>query len=116
MRAMQRVALFSGEKSSEQDEKARAEGVSISTIHAAKGLEWASVFVMGIDDKQLPHGMTHAVPVGRKDRPRWFLWLIMLAGANQGGKAAPLCRHDKGKALSHAQLGSTAVWRRRIRA
>ena len=56
----QRVALFSGESNAQQDEQAKAEGVSISTIHAAKGLEWACVFVPAVEEGQLPHSMTLA--------------------------------------------------------
>ena len=57
------MALFSGETSSQQDDKSKAEGVSITTIHAAKGLEWAVVFVPGVCEGRIPHSMTLGDPV-----------------------------------------------------
>jgi superfamily I DNA/RNA helicase len=30
-------------------------GVTLSTIHGAKGLEWSAVFIVGVSDKILPH-------------------------------------------------------------
>jgi superfamily I DNA/RNA helicase len=38
-----------------RDKKRNAEGVSLMTIHSAKGLEFPFVFIMGMEDGTLPH-------------------------------------------------------------
>lgn len=40
-----------------QDGSSRKAGIALSTIHAAKGLEWHTVFVIGFEQGLLPHNL-----------------------------------------------------------
>jgi superfamily I DNA/RNA helicase len=48
------VTLFAGEVTS-TDSTLQKESVSISTIHASKGLEWVCVFVPAVEVNIFPH-------------------------------------------------------------
>lgn len=50
-----RVSVMTGEGDSAEGGSSRDGAVTLSTIHAAKGLEWACVFVVGVEDGSLPH-------------------------------------------------------------
>jgi DNA helicase-2/ATP-dependent DNA helicase PcrA len=54
------VAEFGRLAAVEADEDAA--GVTLSTIHAAKGAEWEGVFVLGLEDGNLP--ISHAIKAG----------------------------------------------------
>ena len=44
----------------EEDPKEAADGVTLITLHAAKGLEFAHVFLIGVEDGLLPHERSKA--------------------------------------------------------
>ncbi len=44
---------------SQADEGAPADRVTLMSIHRSKGLEWPTVFVIGVSEKILPHGKAH---------------------------------------------------------
>ena len=87
----------------ELDERADAQhaptvdGVTLASLHAAKGLEWDAVFVVGVNEGMLPDHL-------RRD-----------ARAGRGGAAAVLRRHHPGPArpLGHLGAGPLAGWPRR---
>lgn len=47
-----------------------AEGVTLATFHAAKGLEWDSVFLVGLQDGTLPFSYSHDSPVALEEERR----------------------------------------------
>ena len=54
-----------------QDDMPEGEHVTISTIHSAKGLEWPCVFVVGLNDGELPSAMSRKEgPEGLRDERR----------------------------------------------
>ncbi|NNJ12604.1 UvrD-helicase domain-containing protein [Chloroflexales bacterium ZM16-3] len=63
---LQEIALFTNadQKESERDQ------VQLLTIHAAKGLEWAFVFVAGLEEKTLPHERSLGTPDGIEEERR----------------------------------------------
>ncbi|CAB4684188.1 MAG: AAA family ATPase [Actinobacteria bacterium] len=74
-----------------------AEGVTLATFHAAKGLEWDAVFLCGLQDGTLP--ITYAdTPAAIEEerrllyvgmtRARAELWLSWSAARNPGGRAS----------------------------
>ncbi len=73
-----------------------AEGVTLATIHAAKGLEWDAVFLVGMQDGSMP--IVHAdTPAGVEEerrllyvgvtRARTHLWVSWSLARNPGGQA-----------------------------
>lgn len=44
---------------SQADEQGPADRVTLMSIHRSKGLEWPTVFVIGVSEKILPHGKAH---------------------------------------------------------
>eukprot|EP00050_Salpingoeca_kvevrii_P000494 m.149616 g.149616 ORF g.149616 m.149616 type:complete len:918 (+) comp10134_c0_seq1:100-2853(+) len=44
------------------------EGITISTIHAAKGLEWPFIFVAGVEDGIIPHSTAAEADILREER------------------------------------------------
>jgi DNA helicase-2/ATP-dependent DNA helicase PcrA len=73
-----------------------ADGVTLATLHAAKGLEWDSVFVVGLQEGTLPfsYAQTDAeVEEERRllyvgmTRARLDLWLSWSLARNPGGRA-----------------------------
>ncbi len=63
---LQEIALFTNadERESERDQ------VQLLTIHAAKGLEWAFVFVAGLEERTLPHERSLGTPDGIEEERR----------------------------------------------
>jgi len=63
---LQEIALLTNadEKESERDQ------VQLLTIHAAKGLEWAFVFVTGLEERTLPHERSLGTPDGIEEERR----------------------------------------------
>ncbi|SDT08444.1 ATP-dependent DNA helicase, Rep family [Nocardioides scoriae] len=73
-----------------------AEGVTLATIHAAKGLEWDAVFLVGMQEGAMP--IVHAdTPAGVEEerrllyvgitRARRHLWVSWSLARNPGGQA-----------------------------
>jgi DNA helicase II / ATP-dependent DNA helicase PcrA len=77
------------------------DGVTLSSLHSAKGLEWDAVFVVGLADGTMPtqHAKTaEAVEEERRllyvgvTRARHTLWLSYGAARSPGGRARRACR------------------------
>jgi DNA helicase II / ATP-dependent DNA helicase PcrA len=52
---LQKVSLFSDAESNEDDRDDTADQVTLLTLHSAKGLEFAHVFLVGLEEEILPH-------------------------------------------------------------
>ncbi len=57
--------------------RSEAKGVSLSTIHGAKGLEWSNVFVIGVCDGILPH-----IKASDQDEERRILYVALSRARN----------------------------------
>jgi DNA helicase II / ATP-dependent DNA helicase PcrA len=77
------------------------EGVTLASLHSAKGLEWDAVFVVGLTDGTLPTSYAKtpdAVEEERRllyvgvTRARQWLWLSYGAARSPGGRARRPCR------------------------
>ncbi len=77
------------------------DGVTLASLHSAKGLEWDAVFLVGLADGTLPtqHARTaEALEEERRllyvgvTRARHTLWLSYAAARSPGGRARPACR------------------------
>ena len=92
---LQEIALLTATDSRE-DER---DQVQLLTIHAAKGLEWAIVFVPGLEEKTLPHERSLATAEGIEEERRLCyvaltragerLFLSWAAGRNRGQQLKP---------------------------
>jgi DNA helicase-2/ATP-dependent DNA helicase PcrA len=54
------LSLTSGDGAGEEVEKKRSDAVSLMTLHAAKGLEFPHVFLVGMEEGLLPHARAAA--------------------------------------------------------
>ncbi|QDZ42151.1 ATP-dependent DNA helicase UvrD2 [Corynebacterium sp. sy039] len=87
-------------------------GVSLATLHTAKGLEWEAVFLIGLSDGLLP--MTHAITVGGEaieeerrllyvgiTRAQKYLYCSYAKARHAGGRASRHCS----RFLAHGEYG-----------
>ncbi len=63
----------------DEDNPALADSVSLMTIHAAKGLEFSNVFVVGVEDQLLPSAMSSNSPAEIEEERRLFYVAITRA-------------------------------------
>lgn len=69
------------ERMKQRARKLTQKGVALSTIHAAKGLEWSSVFVIGVSKDTIPHKRSTNFDEERRlmyvalSRPKKHLWV-----------------------------------------
>lgn len=73
---LQEVALLT----SADDDDDERDRVQLSTIHAAKGLEWPIVFVVGLEEGVLPHEHSLATPDGAEEERRLCYVALTRAG------------------------------------
>lgn len=66
---LQGVALLTDADTEKADEKNK---VTLMTIHAAKGLEFRSVFIVGVEESTFPSSMTVNEPAGLEEERRLF--------------------------------------------
>ncbi len=59
-------------KKQDQPDTEKPEAVVLSTIHQAKGLEWDTVFVIGLSDGQFPHAKVFQNPIEIEEERRLF--------------------------------------------
>ena len=84
-----------------------SKGVTLASLHAAKGLEWDAVFLVGLTDGMLP--ISHAVTPEQVEEERRLLYVGMTRareqlalswamartpGARGGGRRPPIRRRD----------------------
>src|SRR6185295_11873088 len=94
---------FNGELSrrAEQQHAPTVEGVTLASLHSAKGLEWDAVFLVGLSDGTLP--TTYAKTPEQLEeerrllyvgvtRARQWLWLSYGQARSAGGRARRPCR------------------------
>ncbi len=79
-----REFLLHADKMAKQ--QSRSEGVILSTIHGAKGLEWDNVFVIGVTEGILPHQKSTDLNEERR---------ILYVGLSRARKELHVCWFDK---------------------
>jgi DNA helicase II / ATP-dependent DNA helicase PcrA len=80
---LQNLALVSDQDTIPDAEKARSEGaVTLLTLHAAKGLEFNQVFIIGLDEGLLPHSRSRDDPEEMAEERRLF-YVGMTRAKNQ---------------------------------
>ena len=57
------------------DKEAESEKVTLMTVHAAKGLEFDHIFVVGMEEDLFPSAMARSEIRGLKKRGGYFTWL-----------------------------------------
>ena len=86
---------------SDQDTIAEGNVPTLLTLHAAKGLEFGAVFIVGLDDGILPHSRSFDEPEGMEEERRLFyvgitrakdkLYLIRaIQRGGRGGRKKPI--------------------------
>jgi DNA helicase-2/ATP-dependent DNA helicase PcrA len=77
------------------------EGVTLASLHAAKGLEWDAVFLVGLCDGTLPTSYARTAEQVEEERrllyvgltrARQWLWLSYAQARSPGGRARRPCR------------------------
>jgi DNA helicase-2/ATP-dependent DNA helicase PcrA len=77
------------------------EGVTLSSLHSAKGLEWDAVFVVGLAEGTLPTTYARTPETVEEERrllyvgvtrARQWLWLSYSAARSPGGRQRRACR------------------------
>jgi DNA helicase-2/ATP-dependent DNA helicase PcrA len=77
------------------------DGVTLSSFHSAKGLEWDAVFLVGLADGTLPTVYARTAEALEEERrllyvgvtrARHTLWLSYAAARSPGGRARRVCR------------------------
>ncbi len=63
---------FRAQASSSANNETEAEKLILSTIHQAKGLEWHTVFLIGLVDGQFPHNKVFNEPAELEEERRLF--------------------------------------------
>jgi DNA helicase-2/ATP-dependent DNA helicase PcrA len=102
------------------------DGVTVASLHSAKGLEWDAVFVVGLAEGTLPTTYARtpeAVEEERRllyvgiTRARQWLWLSYAAARSPGGRQRRPCRFlpvlDPSVGRDAARTGATSAGRRR---
>ena len=76
-----------------------AEAVTLATIHAAKGLEFEHVFVLGVEDGLLPHQRPGAAVDSGEEQRLFYVavtrpkrWLDLVHARTRGGQSAVVSR------------------------
>ena len=89
--------------------------VVLSTIHAAKGLEWDDVFIVGVEENVLPHARAIAggevSEVWRHSRRR--RWVCRVTPPAPTGVPTDVCGHDARAQTPHADGRDDALRRQR---
>ncbi|MBF9134603.1 ATP-dependent DNA helicase UvrD2 [Plantactinospora sp. S1510] len=77
------------------------DGVTLASLHSAKGLEWDSVFLVGLSDGTLPTSYAKTAEQVEEERrllyvgvtrAREWLWLSYASARSPGGRARRPCR------------------------
>lgn len=74
---LQEIALLTSLDDNDADDARRVE---LLTIHAAKGLEWPIVFVVGMEEGILPHERSLCIPAGLEEERRLCYVALTRAG------------------------------------
>ena len=123
------LATFCEELSrrAEQQHAPTVEGVTLASLHSAKGLEWDAVFLVGLADGTLPT-MYAKTPEQLEEerrllyvgvtRARQWLWLSYGQSRSGGGRPRRPCRFlpqlDRGRGLEKAGESRKPVSRRNL--
>ena len=67
---LQEVALTGNEEDDDKESKLERNAVALMTLHAAKGLEFPEVYMVGMEEGTLPHHRSIAVPGADVDEER----------------------------------------------
>ncbi len=82
-----------------------AEGVTLSTIHAAKGMEWSEVWVVGLSEGILP--LSHAATAEAVEEERRLLYVAITRAAERLEVSYALARSPGGRRRARSRFLDT---------
>ena len=94
---LQDVALTSAEGDDDKESKLERNAVALMTLHAAKGLEFAEVYMVGMEEGILPHHRSVADGGGAVDEERRLCYVGVTRAQRRLTLTLPLNRRKWGK-------------------
>ncbi len=95
---LQEVALTGNESDQEKESKLQRNAVALMTLHAAKGLEFKEVYVVGMEEGLLPHHRSIAEPGAAVDEERRLCYVGVTRAQRRLTLTLALSRRKWGKA------------------
>ena len=107
--------------SASQAKKENRESIILSTVHQAKGLEWAAVFIINMTDSAFPHPLAEEIEEERRlfyvaiTRACRYLYLtyplaVYRFDGYKSMSASPFIGEVDAKLLNHNQLSKTVTY------
>lgn len=84
-------------------EEGRGGRITLSTVHSAKGLEWANVFILWATDGRLPPQMALMDPESLEEERR-LMYVACTRAAGELTILAPMESYQRGRGVMHNEL------------
>ncbi len=94
---LQDVALTGNEADQDKESKLERNAVALMTLHAAKGLEFAEVYMVGMEEGTLPHHRSIAEPGAAVDEERRLCYVGVTRAQRRLTLTMALSRRKWGK-------------------
>lgn len=95
---LQEVAISGNEAEDDKDSKLERDAVALMTMHAAKGLEFPEVYIVGMEEGTLPHHRSIAEPGDSVDEERRLCYVGVTRAQRRLTLTVALNRRKWGKA------------------
>ena len=94
---LQEVALTGSEADQDKESKLERDAVALMTLHAAKGLEFPEVYMVGMEEGTLPHHRSIATPGADVDEERRLCYVGVTRAQRRLTLTLALTRNKWGK-------------------